>query len=79
MRVSLRSLRHRGAKRRIAAAPVAPPEMLPRVEAEADAAVVLYTPALFWAVGAFYEQFEQVSDEEVIALLEEAMAWGARS
>jgi putative phosphoribosyl transferase len=79
MRVSLRSLRHRGAKRRIAAAPVAPPEMLPRVQAEADAVVVLYTPALFWAVGAFYEQFEQVSDEEVIALLEEAMAWGARS
>jgi putative phosphoribosyl transferase len=79
MWVSLRSLRHRGAKRRIAAAPVAPPEMLPRVEAEADAAVVLYTPALFWAVGAFYEQFEQVSDEEVIALLEEAMAWGAQS
>ncbi|MFN3929227.1 MAG: phosphoribosyltransferase [Thermoflexus sp.] len=76
MRVSLRSLRNRGATRLIVAAPVAPPEMLPRIEAEADAVVVLYTPALFWAVGAFYEQFEQVSDEQVVALLEEAITWG---
>lgn len=76
MRVSLRSLRNRGAGRLIVAAPVAPPEMLPRIEAEADAVVVLYTPALFWAVGAFYEQFEQVSDEQVVALLEEAITWG---
>lgn len=78
MRVSLRSLRNRGARRLIVAAPVAPPEMLPRVEAEADAVVVLYTPALFWAVGAFYEQFDQVPDEEVVALLEEAIAWGRK-
>ncbi len=76
MRVSLRSLRNRKAKRLIVAAPVAPPEMLPRVEA--DEVVVLYTPALFWAVGAFYEQFDQVSDEEVTALLEEAVAWEQR-
>lgn len=76
MRVSLRSLRNRGASWLIVAAPVAPPEMLPRIEAEADAVVVLYTPALFWAVGAFYEQFEQVSDEQVVALLEEAITWG---
>ncbi|WP_376793067.1 phosphoribosyltransferase [Thermoflexus sp.] len=76
MRVSLRSLRNRGANRLIVAAPVAPPEMLPRIEAEADAVVVLYTPALFWAVGAFYEQFEQVSDDQVVALLEEAITWG---
>jgi len=39
---------------------------------------VLYTPALFWAVGAFYEQFDQVPDEEVVALLEEAIAWGQK-
>ncbi|WP_376789207.1 phosphoribosyltransferase [Thermoflexus sp.] len=78
MRVSLRSLRNRGARRLIVAAPVAPPEILPRVETEADAVVVLYTPALFWAVGAFYEQFDQVPDEEVVALLEEAIAWGRK-
>lgn len=77
MRVSLRSLRSRGARRLVVAAPVAPPEMLPRVEAEADEVVVLYTPALFWAVGAFYEHFDQVPDEQVVALLAEAVAWGS--
>ncbi|MCS7251332.1 MAG: phosphoribosyltransferase family protein [Anaerolineae bacterium] len=76
MRVSLRSLRNRGARRRIVAVPLAPPEMLPRVESEADMVVVLHTPLLFWAVGTFYEQFDQVSEEEVSALLKEALAWG---
>jgi predicted phosphoribosyltransferase len=33
--------------------------------------VVLYMPEVFWAVGAFYQRFEQTSDEEVVALLRE--------
>jgi predicted phosphoribosyltransferase len=34
--------------------------------------VVLSTPLLFWAVGAFYEDFGQVSDDEVCELLAQA-------
>ncbi len=34
--------------------------------------VVLLTPTLFWAVGAFYEDFAQVSDDDVCELLAQA-------
>jgi predicted phosphoribosyltransferase len=37
-----------------------------------DELVVLATPMLFWAVGAFYEDFRQVSDDEVVDLLKRA-------
>jgi predicted phosphoribosyltransferase len=35
----------------------------------ADRAVCLHTPTLFWAIGQFYERFEQVVDREVVGLL----------
>ncbi|MFM8944194.1 MAG: hypothetical protein ACKOI0_02935, partial [Actinomycetota bacterium] len=41
---------------------------------EADAVVVLETPALFLAVGDHYERFEQVGDDEVLAALGRAAA-----
>jgi predicted phosphoribosyltransferase len=53
----------------IAAIPVAPPEAIHRLAHKADRVECLLSPRPFWAVGAFYDQFEQVSDEEVIELL----------
>ena len=41
---------------------------------EADAVVCLASPRRFGSVGSFYRNFEQVSDEEVAALLREAAA-----
>jgi putative phosphoribosyl transferase len=53
------------------AAPVAPLDTAGRLEEVVDQLVVLQTPALFFAVGEFYERFDQVTDEEVAAALAE--------
>jgi len=55
----------------ILAVPVAPPDTVLFLESEVDRLVCLDTPAHFYAVGQFYERFDEVSDEEVAALLEE--------
>jgi predicted phosphoribosyltransferase len=53
------------------AVPVAPPGSLADLEALTDRLVVLSRPRGFGAVGAWYQDFTQTSDEEVEALLEE--------
>ncbi|MFJ3926822.1 phosphoribosyltransferase family protein [Streptomyces sp. NPDC090022] len=65
-------VRAQGASRVVMAAPVAPPDAVARVGAAADEVVCLDTPRAFSAVGQWYEDFSQTSDEEVIALLTEA-------
>ena len=54
------------------AAPVVPPSTLDRLSHECDDAVVLAAPEPFFAVGMFYQNFEQVSDEDVTRLLRAA-------
>ena len=66
---ALAALRHAGAARRILAVPVAPLETVQELEKAADLVVLLSAEPVFRAVGQFYEQFEQVSDEEVLSLL----------
>ncbi len=73
---ALRWARARGAKRVIAASPVAPADMIHKLRSEADDVVCVHTPSQFYAIGQFYEQFESVEDEEVIAILK--AAWGER-
>jgi predicted phosphoribosyltransferase/alpha-beta hydrolase superfamily lysophospholipase len=58
-------LRRRGAARVIVAAPVASPIIVPTLRAAADDVVILDEPQAFAAVGQFYRDFGQVSDEEV--------------
>jgi len=53
----------------IAAIPVAPEEAVNRLKSAADQVLCLATPELFWSVSSFYDDFGQVRDEEVIALL----------
>jgi len=69
MIAALRALRPRRARELVAALPVAPPETAARLRREADRLVVLATPDDFRAVGAYYDDFGQVSDEDVVAAL----------
>lgn len=62
-------LRKKHAKKIIVALPVAPKELLPKIAPEADELFILETPENFSAVGQYYENFPQVSDEEVVELL----------
>jgi predicted phosphoribosyltransferase len=65
MRVALAALRARGAGTLIAAAPVAPPEVFDVLRGAADRVVVVETPERFLAVGSWYRDFRQVTDDEV--------------
>ena len=65
----LRQVRDAGAKRTILAVPVAPPDTLLKLEGEADEVVCVETPQYFGAVGAFYDDFGQVSDAEAMSYL----------
>lgn len=68
-RVALQALRRQGAARVVLAVPVAPPEALEAMRAEADLVVCLETPHPFFGVGAFYDDFHQLDDEETLAAL----------
>ncbi|GBD43793.1 Putative phosphoribosyl transferase [bacterium HR40] len=72
MRAALRALRRGGPRELVLAVPVAPPDTLDRLRPEADRIVCLYTPEWFAAVGQFYDEFTQTTDEEVIQALAEA-------
>jgi putative phosphoribosyl transferase len=72
MRAALLGARREGATRIIVAVPVSPPDTAARIRAEADEFVCLETPLEFGAVGQFYEQFDQVSDDEVVTLMRNA-------
>ena len=69
MIAALHALRAKSPKKLICAVPVAPPDTLEKVKPYADEVVCLSAPEMFYAVGQFYQSFQQVSDEEVIALL----------
>jgi predicted phosphoribosyltransferase len=68
---ALRWLKGRGASRTVLATPVMPPDSLRTLGHEADEVVVLQTPAWFSAVGEFYASFPQLSDADVMRLLQD--------
>lgn len=68
---ALRAVRAMAPAHLVAAVPVAPPESVARMAREADEVVCLSAPEFFQAVGQFYEDFTQVDDAEVVALLSE--------
>jgi len=74
MQAALRIIRRRGAVRVIAAVPVASREAAAMLQEEADDVVCLSAPRRFGSVGSFYRLFGQVSDADVIRLLQEAAA-----
>lgn len=66
---SVRSVKAAGAARVILAVPVGPPHTIEELSREADEVICLYIDPGFWAVGQYYDRFEQVQDEEVIRIL----------
>jgi predicted phosphoribosyltransferase len=68
---ALRWARAAGASRVVFAAPVGPPAVRASLEAEADDVVLLQEPFGFLAVGEWYRDFDQVTDEEVLGVLRE--------
>jgi putative phosphoribosyl transferase len=70
VRAALRATRMRKPRRLVLATPVAPSDTLSELEAEADEIVCLENHEFFGSIGAYYDDFSQVSDDEVIALLE---------
>ena len=69
LKAALRLLRNKGAKTVTVAVPVGPPDTIRELEKLADRVVCLLTPEPFYAIGQFYEDFTQTSDEEVTKLL----------
>jgi putative phosphoribosyl transferase len=57
--------KHNCCKMLIIAVPVAPPDVIDKINELSDKVIVLYTPEIFGSVGRFYRNFEQVSDAEV--------------
>ena len=69
MRSAVAALRANGPRRVVVATPVAAPEAVAWLEKEADEVICLATPMDFLAVGRWYRDFPQTTDDEVRALL----------
>jgi predicted phosphoribosyltransferase len=72
IRAGIQALRQLQPARIVVAAPVAPIRTCNQLRSEADEVVCVLMPQSFYAIGQFYEDFSQVSDEEVLALLDQA-------
>jgi putative phosphoribosyl transferase len=72
MRAAIASVKKMKAKKIIVAVPITPPEAVELIKKEADEIIYLEAPLLFGAVGAFYKEFGQTTDEEVIELLKKS-------
>ncbi len=70
MYLAAKALKAEGAKEVIIAVPVAPPDSIALLKEAADGVVVIDVPVDFMAVGQFYRDFHQLSDEEVKELLD---------
>lgn len=68
---AIQLLNHQGAKKIVIAIPVAPPDSLSMLNSMADEVVCLEQHEPFYAIGAFYESFQHVPDEEVKNILDE--------
>lgn len=70
--LAIREIRHQNPKKIVVAVPVASTNASDKIREEADELVVLEVPLYFQAVGAYYQNFPQLEDEEVIRLMEAA-------
>jgi putative phosphoribosyl transferase len=72
MLAAISAMRRKAPAKIVVAVPVCPPETLQEVGRVADETVALFAPDWFRGVGQFYEDFAQISDEEVRVLLARA-------
>ncbi|MFJ6851620.1 phosphoribosyltransferase family protein [Streptomyces sp. NPDC091271] len=76
-RAACQVVRAQGAASVVLAVPVASPDVADRLREDVDEVVCLSTPHLFSAVGEWYRDFSQTSDEEVVSLLARASGGAA--
>jgi predicted phosphoribosyltransferase len=72
MKAAIQALKRLKPEKIVVAVPVAPPDTLRNLEPEVDEVVTLMAPPNFAAVGQWYRDFSQTSDQEVRKLLQEA-------
>lgn len=70
VRAALRAIKSAGPRQVVLAVPVASPDVLELLASEVDRIVCPLVPADLYAIGLWYEDFRQVSDDEVVRLLE---------
>jgi predicted phosphoribosyltransferase len=76
MRAAAAALRRQGAAKIIVAVPVGAPITCREIRNKVDDILCLHTPSSFIGVGQYYEDFSQISDEEVRELLTAPAASG---
>jgi predicted phosphoribosyltransferase len=74
MRAAVQALRQQAPRRIVVAVPVAAPDTCEEFRAKVDDVVCAATPEPFLAVGTWYDDFSQTSDEEVHELLERSVS-----
>jgi len=72
VKAGLKALRRRGPKRIILAVPVAPRESIDELRGVVDEIVCLETPEPFLAIGCHYLDFRQLTDDDVVSMLDMA-------
>ncbi|QJW48170.1 phosphoribosyltransferase [bacterium BFN5] len=70
IRAAMKWLKQEQAAKVIIAVPVAPPDVIRELSREVDEVICLVQPDQFYAVGMHYEDFSQISDQEVIEILD---------
>ncbi len=70
LRAAIRSVRSRQPRRVVVTLGVCPRDTLRDLQAEADEVIAIVVPEVFFAVGEWYSRFDQVSDAEVLRLLD---------
>ncbi|MBC7441878.1 MAG: phosphoribosyltransferase [Ramlibacter sp.] len=71
-KAALAAVKRQGARLAVLAVPVAPADSIDDMLEYADELIVLHAPREFWAIGPFYEDFHQLSDDETVELLQAA-------
>jgi putative phosphoribosyl transferase len=77
MKAAIVAVRDENISRLVVALPVAPPDIIPELQAMTDELICLETPLDFMAVGVHYRNFAQVTDQEVVDLLHRSSAQAA--
>src|SRR5207253_6824267 len=77
MRAAIAALRHGQPARIVVAVPIAAPSTCEELQDEVDEIICARTPEPFYAVGLWYDDFSQTTDEEVRDLLASAARRGA--
>ncbi|MBB6217855.1 putative phosphoribosyltransferase [Anaerosolibacter carboniphilus] len=68
---ALKAVKKQGASKTVLAVPVGPKDMIEKFKKFVDEIICLHIPDEFYAVGAYYMNFEQVTDEEVFRMMNE--------